>query len=86
MCPFIPVYLAAGLYGGRDVAVSCHYAPILTLVVWAMFFALLVKGPDLFRVLQSRPIIHLTAAASANLTVLAVFAFHVWRTIRRSDE
>ncbi|MBI5394974.1 MAG: hypothetical protein HZA91_06710 [Verrucomicrobia bacterium] len=84
--PFILVYLAAGLYGGRDVAVLCHYAPVLTLVVWALFFVLLVYGPRLFQALQTRPMLHLIVSVSASLIVLAVFAFHVWRTIRRGDE
>lgn len=83
---FIPVYLAAGLYGGRDVAVFCHYAPILTLVVWTVFFALLATGPDVFRFLQARPPLHLTAALSVNLTVLAAFAFHVLKTIRTRND
>jgi hypothetical protein len=34
--PFMIVWVLAGLYLGRDIAVYCHYAPVLTLVSWAV--------------------------------------------------
>jgi hypothetical protein len=34
--PFLVVWILAGLYLGRDIAVLCHYAPLLTLVCWAI--------------------------------------------------
>jgi hypothetical protein len=33
---FLAVWILAGLYLGRDIAVFCHYAPLLTLVCWGM--------------------------------------------------
>ncbi|HLY98095.1 MAG TPA: hypothetical protein VKT33_03415 [Candidatus Angelobacter sp.] len=33
---FMIVWVLAGLYLGRDIAVYCHYAPPLTLVCWAV--------------------------------------------------
>ena len=34
------VWLIAGLYLGRDVAVYSHYAPVLLLVIWAVMLGL----------------------------------------------
>jgi hypothetical protein len=34
------VWFVAGLYLGRDIAISCHYAPLLLLVIWGMMFGL----------------------------------------------
>src|SRR5258708_27506248 len=36
-------WIAAGLYFGRDVAIYCHYAPLLTLIVWGGCLVLLAK-------------------------------------------
>lgn len=33
---FLAVWILAGLYLGRDIAVFCHYAPLLTLACWAI--------------------------------------------------
>jgi hypothetical protein len=41
--PLLIVWVLAGLYLGRDVAILCHYNPLLTLVSWAAFVALLVS-------------------------------------------
>jgi hypothetical protein len=35
--PLLIVWVIAGLYLGRDIAILCHYSPILTLVSWAAF-------------------------------------------------
>jgi hypothetical protein len=42
LLPLGVVYLAIGLYGGRDVAIFCHYAPVLTLLCFAMALGALV--------------------------------------------
>ena len=43
------VWVVAGLYLGRDVAIYCHYLPLLTLVVWAGCVVTLTKGDALFK-------------------------------------
>lgn len=35
--PFLIVWVLAGLYLGRDIAILCHYNPLLTLISWAAF-------------------------------------------------
>lgn len=47
--PLLIVWLLAGLYLGRDVAILCHYNPLLTLVSWAAFVFILVKPAAIAR-------------------------------------
>lgn len=35
--PLVIFWVLAGLYLGRDVAILCHYNPLLTLISWAAF-------------------------------------------------
>jgi hypothetical protein len=35
LLPLLPLYLVLGIYLGRDLAILCHYAPLLTLVCMA---------------------------------------------------
>ncbi len=37
------IWVLAGLYLGRDIAILCHYNPLLTLISWAAFAAVLFK-------------------------------------------
>ncbi len=41
--PFLIVWLLAGVYLGRDIAILCHHNPLLTLISWAAFAAVLFK-------------------------------------------
>ena len=44
--PFLIVWVFAGLYLGRDIAILCHYNTLLTLISWAAFGVVLFKpGP-----------------------------------------
>src|SRR5258708_33394051 len=44
--PLLIVWILAGLYLGRDIAIYCHYAPLLTLLSWTAAGALPIKpGP-----------------------------------------
>jgi hypothetical protein len=46
MRPLIPLWALAGLYLGRDLAIFCHYSPLLTLICWASSgFVLLDPAP-----------------------------------------
>lgn len=42
--PALIVWLVAGLYLGRDIAVLCHYTPLLTLISWAVSTLVLLKA------------------------------------------
>ncbi len=41
--PFLMVWILAGLYLGRDIAIFCHYNPLLTLLSWIAFGFVLIK-------------------------------------------
>ena len=41
--PLLLVWIVAGLYLGRDIAIYCHYAPLLTLISWAGAAAVFIK-------------------------------------------
>jgi len=41
--PLLIVWLLAGLYLGRDIAIFCHYAPLLTLVCWVVAGLVIVR-------------------------------------------
>lgn len=43
--PLLVIWIVAGVYFGRDFAILCHYAPILTLLTWALFVAFIVYAP-----------------------------------------
>jgi hypothetical protein len=43
------VWVLAGLYLGRDLAILCHYAPLLILVCWAAAAAVLFKPASIAR-------------------------------------
>ena len=38
------IWVLAGLYLGRDLAVLCHYAPLLTFISWGVCAAVLWKA------------------------------------------
>jgi FtsH-binding integral membrane protein len=44
--PLLIVWVLAGLYLGRDIAILCHYNPLLTLLAWAVSgFVLFLPNP-----------------------------------------
>lgn len=42
--PLVLVWMVAGLFIGRDVAIVCHYAPFLLLVIWAAMYAVVAES------------------------------------------
>ncbi len=46
---FLIVWVLAGLYLGRDIAILCHYNPLLTLISWAAFAVVLFKPRPIAR-------------------------------------
>lgn len=78
------IWVLAGLYLGRDIAIYCHYAPILTLIVWAVCVVVLVKAQSMVRFGAS----HLVAPVVLSIVVTAMLALVAWtrtRDIRGAD-
>jgi hypothetical protein len=46
---FLIVWVLAGLYLGRDIAILCHYNPLLILIPWAAFAAVMFKTASIAR-------------------------------------
>lgn len=42
--PLIIVWIVAGLFLGRDIAIFCHYAPPLLLVIWAAMYTIVAQS------------------------------------------
>lgn len=51
--PLIIVWVLAGLFLGRDLAIICHYAPPLLLLIWAAMYGV-VAGAKLIGALGRR--------------------------------
>jgi hypothetical protein len=45
--PLLLVWMLAGLYLGRDVAILCHYALVLLPVIWAGVFVVMAEATHL---------------------------------------
>ena len=43
--PLMLIWVVAGLYLGRDLAIYCHYNILPALLVWAITIALIILGP-----------------------------------------
>jgi hypothetical protein len=75
------VWLVAGLYIGRDIAVLSHYAPVLLLVIWAMMLGLSSAA----RVVAGFGRQHPAAGLLLTAVVLVVQIGVAWRMTRRAD-
>ena len=75
--PLLIVWVLAGLYLGRDIAIICHYAPLLIIICWA------VAGFVLFRpalILRFGSHVLISAMLSVGLgAVLFLVAFKMTR-------
>jgi hypothetical protein len=71
--PLLIVWVLAGLYLGRDIAILCHYNPLLTLVSWAAFGVVLFSAARIARFGAAHVAIPgiLSIAAGAVLLVVA---------------
>jgi hypothetical protein len=76
--PLLLVWVLAGVYLGRDVAIVCHYAPILLPAIWVAIFVVLAETKRLELFGRRHP------AAGMVLTVvlLLVQLNVVWRNAR----
>jgi hypothetical protein len=71
--PFMILWVLAGLYLGRDIAVLCHYNGLLTLVCWGASAVVLIKPGPIARLGASHTVISalLTAAVGTALFLVA---------------
>jgi len=76
------VWAVAGLYFGRDIAIYCHYAPILTLIVWAVCAVVLVKAQSIARFGAAHGVVPVVLSGA----VAAVLVFVAWRRTRGDED
>lgn len=71
--PLVAVWMLAGLYLGRDLAVLCHYSPLLTLMCWAGSAFVLLRAMQIARFGAAHTVIAavLSIAVSAVLLLVA---------------
>jgi hypothetical protein len=66
------VWVLAGLYLGRDIAILCHYNPLLTLISWAAFAAVLFKMNFIARFGAAHILLPAALSVGLGLTLLLV--------------
>jgi uncharacterized membrane protein len=67
------IWVLAGLYLGRDIAVLCHYNGLLTLVCWGLSALVMIKPGPIARFGASHSVVSalLSAALGAALFLVA---------------
>jgi len=76
--PLLIVWILAGLYLGRDIAILCHYNALLTLISWAAFAGVLFKPAPIARFGASHIVIPSILSAVVG-AVLFFVAFAITR-------
>jgi hypothetical protein len=76
--PLLIFWVLAGLYLGRDIAILCHYNPLLTLLSWGLCGVVFFKAAWITRFGASHVVIPAVASALIG-TVLFLVAFAMTR-------
>jgi hypothetical protein len=76
--PLTIIWVLAGLYLGRDIAVLCHYNGLLTLICWSGSAVVLIKPGPIARFGASHIVISALLSAAVG-TVLFLVAFAMTR-------
>jgi hypothetical protein len=76
--PLLIVWVLAGLYLGREVAILCHYTPLLTFICWAVAGAVLFRPAPIARFGASHVVISALLSVGVG-TVLSLIAFKMTR-------
>jgi hypothetical protein len=76
--PLLIFWVLAGLYLGRDIAVLCHYNPLLTLLSWAACAVVWFKAASIARFGASHAVIPAIISAAIG-AVLFLIAFAMTR-------
>src|SRR5260370_36757119 len=71
--PLLVVWVLAGLYLGRDLAIFCHYAPLLTLMTLAAIMTVIVKALSISNFGAS----HVVLPAVLSLSLSIIFCLRV---------
>src|SRR5260370_42535670 len=61
--PLLIFWILAGLYLGRDIAILCHYNPLLTLLSWALCGVVFFKAASIAKLGAAYVLIPAEAAA-----------------------
>lgn len=80
LSPLLVIWAVAGLYLGRDVAILCHYAPLLFLILLASAFTFLYAVKPIAFFGRQHP----AAGAGFTLLLLATQMFVASRAVRSS--
>jgi hypothetical protein len=76
--PLLIIWVLAGLYLGRDIAIICHYAPLLIMICWAVAGFVLFRPAPILRFGASHVLI--SAMLSVGLgAILFLVAFKMTR-------
>ena len=83
--PLTMIWVLAGLYLGRDIAVLCHYNGLLTLVCWVGSALVFIKPGPIARFGASHMVISALLSAAVG-TVLFLVAFAMTRETGRDND
>ena len=78
---FVFFWFLAGLYFGRDIAVYCHYAPLLTLIIWAGCMIVLNKA----KAIAGFGAGHVVVPALLSIAVTSLVIFVAWKTAQAME-
>ena len=78
--PLLVIWAAAGIYLGRDLAILCHYAPVLFLFMLVAIFALFITAKPLAIFGRQHP----ASAIGVTVLLLAIQIWVVWAAAVRS--
>jgi hypothetical protein len=79
--PLLVIWMLTGLYLGRDIAILCHYTPLLTLVTWAASALVLLRPGPIANFGRSHAVVAAVLSAAVGLVLLLV----AWAATRESD-
>jgi hypothetical protein len=79
--PLVIVWLLAGVYLGRDIAVLCHYNGLLTLASWAVCAAVFFKPAPIARF----GVAHVMLSAVSSAALGAVLLLVAYARTREKD-
>lgn len=70
--PLFAVWILAGVYLGRDIAVRCHYYPLLTLISWGISGVVLFKLAPIMRFGISHVVIPALLSVALGIVLFSV--------------
>jgi hypothetical protein len=80
--PLIALWFIAGVYFGRDIAILCHYMPLLTLICWAVTAAVIIWPKPIRNFGAAHPLFSL----ALSLGVLAFLLYTAFLFARNERE